>query len=47
MRLAQIEFSKRKDGVKAVNTSIGNVSLPMHPAMIARMKALGASTRKW
>ena len=41
IRLAQIEFLKRKDGVDAVNTAIGNVSLPMHPAMQARMRSLG------
>ncbi len=37
IRLAQIEFEKRKDNVIAVNTAIGNVSLPMHPAMQERM----------
>jgi aspartate aminotransferase len=42
IRLAQIEFMKRGDGVDAVNTAIGNVSLPMHPAMQARMRALGS-----
>ena len=41
IRLAQIEFMKRQDGVQAVNGAIGNVSLPMHPAMQARMRALG------
>jgi len=35
--LAQIEFAKRIDGTKAINTAIGNVSLPMHPAMQERM----------
>lgn len=40
IRLAQIEFEKRTDSVKAINTAIGNVSLPMHPAMIERMKNL-------
>src|SRR5581483_9099682 len=40
IRLAQIEFLKRTDQVVAVNTAIGNVSLPMHPAMMERMFAL-------
>ncbi len=43
IRTAQIEFMKRGDDVDAVNTAIGNVSLPMHPAMQSRMTALGAS----
>jgi aspartate aminotransferase len=42
IRLAQIEFQKRDDPVEAVNVAIGNVSLPMHPAMIRRMSALAA-----
>ena len=37
IRLAQIEFLKRKNPPKVVNTAIGNVSLPMHPSMQARM----------
>jgi len=39
IRLAQIEFSKRsdKDEVVAINTAIGNVSLPMYPAMQERL----------
>ncbi len=39
IRLAQIEFTKRKDknDVTAINTAIGNVSLPMHPAMQERL----------
>lgn len=37
IRLSQIEFLKRKDNVEALNTAIGNVSLPMHPAMIKRL----------
>jgi len=41
IRLAQIEFMKRRDGVEAINLAIGNVSLPMHPAMSRRMRALG------
>jgi len=43
IRLAQIEFAKRKDGVKALSTAIGNVSLPMPPAMQERAFALGSS----
>jgi len=41
IRLAQIEFLKRSDGVVAVNTAIGNVSLPMHLSMVKRMFSLG------
>ena len=37
IRLAQIEFAKRTDKVNAINVAIGNVSLPMHPAMQQRM----------
>ena len=40
IRLAGIEYTKRTDGVKAVSVAIGNVSLPMHPAMIKRMNKL-------
>jgi aspartate aminotransferase len=42
IRLSQIEFITRTDGVIAVNTAIGNVSLPIHPAMAKRMFSLGA-----
>ena len=42
IRLSQIEFAKRKDKVHAVNTAIGDVSLPMHPAMRERMLDLDA-----
>lgn len=42
IRLAQIEFLKRTDQVIAVNTAIGNVSLPMHPAMVERMFSLSS-----
>lgn len=38
--MAQIAFNKRKDSTIAINTAIGNVSLPMHPAMISRMNDL-------
>jgi len=37
IRLAQIEFAKRKEPVEVVNTATGNISLPMHPAMQERM----------
>ena len=37
IRMAQIEFLKRTDNVEAVNVSIGDVSLPMHPKMQERM----------
>jgi aspartate aminotransferase len=37
IRLAQIEFARRTDAVEAVNVAIGNVSLPMHPAMQERL----------
>lgn len=43
LRRAQMEFAKRTDGVKAINVSIGNVSLPMHPAMQERMFTLKTS----
>ena len=42
IRLAQIEFAKRSDKVHALNTAIGNVTLPMHPAMQERMFNLDA-----
>jgi len=40
IRLAQIEFLKRTDGVRDINVAIGNVSLPMHPAMVRRMAGI-------
>ncbi len=43
IRMAQIEYMKRTDGVGEVNTAIGNVSLPMHPAMRRRMEELSAA----
>ena len=42
IRLAQIEFSKRKDNVAAINTAVGNVSLATHPAMQKRLFNLKA-----
>ncbi len=44
IRLAQIEFSKREDKVQAINTAIGNVSLPMHPKLKERLFSLKADT---
>ena len=41
VRLAQIEFARRTDMVEALNVAIGNVSLPMHPAMIERLRDVG------
>lgn len=40
IRRAQIEFARRSDPVEAINVAIGNVSLPMHPAMIRRLGEL-------
>jgi aspartate aminotransferase len=42
VRVAQLEFDKRKEAIPAINVAIGNVSLPMHPAMQQRMFELGA-----
>ena len=42
VRVAQLEFSKRTDGIKAIDTAIGNVSLPMHPLMIERLSRLSS-----
>ncbi len=43
IRMAQIEFSKRTDSTSAVNTAIGNVSLPLHPAISRRLFELDAA----
>jgi len=43
IRMAQIEFAARTDGVEALNAAIGNVSLPMHPAMQERLRTLGGA----
>lgn len=40
IRIAGIEFNKRTDEVTAINTHIGNVSLPAHPAIQKRMDSL-------
>ncbi len=42
IRTAQLEFLKRRDAVEAINLAIGNVSLPMHPAMVRRLSDLRA-----
>ena len=43
IRQAQIEYSKREDKniVDVLNLAIGNISLPMHPAMQNRLKEVG------
>lgn len=40
IRMAQIEYAKRTDGVKDINVAIGNVSLPMPEMMQSRMRDL-------
>jgi aspartate aminotransferase len=42
IRIAGIRFAERRDGTEAINVAIGNVSLPMHPAMIDRMSRLAS-----
>lgn len=46
IRVASMKFAERPDAnkIQAINTAIGNVSLPMHPAMIERMKSLGGKS---
>jgi aspartate aminotransferase len=49
IRIAQIEFLKRiqkGEKINEINVAIGNVSLPMHPAMIERLKNLDKSSFK-
>lgn len=41
IRIASMKFAERRDGTQAINVAIGNVSLPMHPAMQERMRHLG------
>ncbi len=43
IRQAQILFAERPDraDVEVINAAIGNITLPMHPAMRKRMKQLG------
>ena len=43
IRMAQIEFMKRTDNVEAINTAIGNVSLPIHPSIKKRIFNLNSS----
>jgi hypothetical protein len=38
IRIAGIRYAERRDGTEAVNVAIGNVSLPMHPAMVERLR---------
>lgn len=40
IRVSQIRFAQRTDGASAINVAIGNVSLPMHPAMFDRLGRL-------
>ncbi len=42
IRMAQIRFDERRDGTEAINVAIGNIDLPMYPAMIERMNNLDA-----
>jgi aspartate aminotransferase len=42
IRMAQIRFDERRDGAEAINVAIGNIQLPMYPAMIERMFNLDA-----
>ena len=43
IRNAQILFESRQDcsDVEVINLAIGNISLPMHPAMLSRLKDIG------
>lgn len=45
IRSAQIAFSERPDfeEIEVINMAIGNISLPMYPAMIKKMKEIGRS----
>ena len=42
IRKAQILFESRQDksGVEVINLAIGNISLPMHPVMLSRLKEI-------
>lgn len=42
IRVAGLRFAERGDDTRAINVAIGNVSLPMHPAMIARLDDMRA-----
>ena len=43
IRKAQILFQSRQDcsNIVVINLAIGNISLPMHPAMLSRLKGIG------
>jgi aspartate aminotransferase len=41
IRVASIRFAERGGDCEAVNVAIGNVSLPMHPDLVDRMRRLG------
>ena len=45
IRKAQILFQSRQDGsrLEVINLAIGNISLPMHPAMLSRLKDISKS----
>ncbi len=42
IRMAQIRFDDRQDDTEAINVAIGNIQLPMYPAMTERMFNLNA-----
>ncbi len=42
IRMAQIRYDERQDGTEAINVAIGNIQLPMYPAMTKRMFNLDA-----
>ncbi len=42
IRMAQIRFDERQDGTEAINVAIGNINLPMYPAMIERLHNMDA-----
>jgi len=42
IRVAGLRFAERGDDTRAINVAIGNVSLPMHPAMIERLDRMRA-----
>lgn len=41
IRLGSMKYEERTDKVKLINGAIGNVSLPMHPKMVERLRNLG------
>ncbi len=43
IRSSQHSFLKRTDGVECINMAIGNVTLPMHPALQERLSNLSAA----